>query len=125
MPLSMNLASLLRPGDTVAWSGGAAEPTALLELFNDQVDGIANVNVLLGFGLSTTLDAERVARHVHVKALGGSGTNRRFANSGMLDVLPVHYSHLPDLVRNASIKIDVVLTQLTASEKRITSYAHV
>jgi hypothetical protein len=47
--------------------------------------------------LENTIDAKRLASRMHVVALGGAGTNRRFQEIGALDVLPISYSALPDL----------------------------
>lgn len=121
----MDLASLIHPGDTIAWGGSAAEPTALLELFDAQIHRMPQAHVLLGFSLTETLDAARLLSRMHVKALGGAGSNRRFNAIGALDVLPVNYSALPHLVRSGDIPIDVVLVQLAAdgSGQRLTLLA--
>ncbi|MBZ4241915.1 acetyl-CoA hydrolase, partial [Mycobacterium tuberculosis] len=42
----------------------------------------------------------------------GSGSNRKLARAGVLDILPVHYSQLPGLIRSGGLRIDVVMLQV-------------
>ena len=111
---TLDLAKLIREGDTISWGGAAAEPSALLEVFNTQIERMPAAAVLLGFSLGEVVDAQRLAARLRLIALGGAGSNRRFHSFGGLDVLPAHYSHLPDLVRRGDLPIDVVLVQLAA-----------
>lgn len=108
---AVDLASLVREGDTIAWTGGAAEPMHLLGLLNAQIDRTPPCDALINLSVTEALDAKRVAGRMRIRALGGTGTNRRFRDVGM-DVLPAHYSALPDLVARGVVKIDVALVQL-------------
>jgi len=109
---AVDLAALVRAGDTVAWGGAAAEPTALLAALNAAAPRLPSCRGLANLGLTRTLDATRLAGRMHVAALGGAATNRRFQEAGLLDVLPVHYGAMPDLVRDGKVRIDVVLIML-------------
>jgi acetyl-CoA hydrolase len=111
-PGRLDLAALVRAGDTIAWGGAAAEPTALLEILDAQMERMPRASVLVGFSLSRTVDAGRLTRRMRVRALGGAATNARFATEGTLDVLPANYSALPELVRSGELGVDVVLVQL-------------
>ena len=111
MSEAIDFARLIREGDTIAWSGAAAEPGHLVALLNAQLDRIPPCSALIGLGLTQTLDAARVAGRLRIRALGGAGTSRRFQDVG-LDVLPAHYSAIPDLVAQEVVKVDVVLAQL-------------
>lgn len=113
-PDRLDLAALVQVGDSIVWGGAASEPTALLEVLNAQIERMPRASVLLGFGLTNTVDAARLTSRMHVKALGGAATNGRFGVDGRLDVLPAHYSELPDLVRSGDLAVDVVLVQLAA-----------
>jgi acetyl-CoA hydrolase len=114
MAEEIDLAGLLRPGDRLAWSAGPMEPSDLLGLLDRQLDRAPRVSVLLNISLQATLDAARLASRASVIALGGAVTNRRFQEIGALEVLPVNYSALPDLVAGGRLPIDVVLLQLAA-----------
>ena len=114
MPDQLDLAGLIREGDRIAWSAATVEPVALLGLLDRQLDRVARGSVLLNLSLVDAIDAERLGAHMQLAALGGAGTNRRFQASGALDVLPVNYSMMPDLVAQGALGIDVVLIQLAA-----------
>jgi acetyl-CoA hydrolase len=111
MSEAIDFAHLIREGDTIAWSGAAAEPNHLVGLLNAQLDRMPPCSALIGLGMTETLDAARVAGRMRIRALGGAGTSRRFQDVG-LDVLPAHYSAIPDLVAQGVVKVDVVLAQL-------------
>jgi acyl-CoA hydrolase len=110
----IDLAALIEPGDRVAWSCGAVEPATLLGTLDRQLDRVPRASVLLNISLERSIDAARLAARMHVAALGGAVTNRRFQDIGALDVLPASYSALPDLVASGRLGIDVVLLQLAA-----------
>lgn len=117
MSEAIDFKRIIHEGDTVAWPGGTAEPSHSLGQLNAQIDDVPRATVLLNLGLSETIDAARLAKRMHVKALGGAGTNRRFQDAGALDVLPAHYSALPELVARGIIKIDVAMVQLAGNER--------
>jgi acetyl-CoA hydrolase len=110
----IDLAGLIRPDDRVAWSGGPMEPAGLLGVLDRQLDRVPRACVLLNLSFEQSIDAARLASRMHVVALGGAVTNRRFQDIGALDVLPINYSMLPDLVAGGRLAIDVVLLQLAA-----------
>jgi len=114
MPDQLDLASLIRAGDRVAWSAATVEPVALLALLDRQLDRVERGSVLLNISLANSIDATRLATRMRITALGGAVTNRRFQEIGALDVLPVNYSMMPDLVAQGRLGIDVVLVQLAA-----------
>jgi acyl-CoA hydrolase len=114
MAEEINLAGLLRPGDRLAWSAGPVEPAHLLGVLDRQLDRAPRVSALLNVSFQTTVDASRLASRATVTALGGAVTNRRFQEIGALDVLPINYSAMPDLVTSGRLPIDVVLLQLAA-----------
>ncbi len=116
---NIDLAPLLREGDCIAWGGAAAEPAALLEALSAALPRAPACTGFANLGTTTVLDPAAVAGRMRIKALGGAGTNRRFQEVGALDVLPVHYGALPDLVRNGQFRIDVVLSMLTSDGGRL------
>lgn len=113
MPDAIDLAQHIQEGDCVAWSGAAGEPCHLVGLLNAQLDRLPACSALIGVGTAEILEPARVAGRMRIRGLGGAGTSRRFQEVG-LDVLPAHYSAIPDLVAQGVISIDVVLTQLAA-----------
>ena len=110
---TFDFARLIREGDCVAWSGAAAEPTGLVERFSAALPALPRCTGFASVGLTLALDPRQVAGRLRLRALGGTGTNRRFQAVGALDVLPAHYGALPDLVTDGTLKFDVVLTMLS------------
>ena len=90
------------------------EPAHLLGVLDRQLDRAPRVSALLNVSFQTRVDAARLASRATVTALGGAVTNRRFQEIGALDVLPINYSAMPDLVTSGRLQIDVVLLQLAA-----------
>lgn len=116
MSEGLDFKRIIREGDTVAWSGGTAEPSYSLAQLNAQIDDVPRATALINLSLTETVDAARFAKRMHIKALGGASTNRRFQDAGALDVLPAHYSALPELVAQGILKIDVAMVQLAGDE---------
>ena len=84
----------------------------MLGMLDRQLDCAPPVSVLLNVSFQTAVDAAHLASRA--TALGGAVTNRRFQEIGALDVLPINYSAMPDLVASGRWPIDVVLLQLAA-----------
>lgn len=107
------IADLVEPGDTLMWGMGQAEPLALLQRLNAEIDALPSpCKAVLGLTLTETLDAARFSERVAVRAFGGAGTNRRFQDLGNLDALPMNYSAVPGAIRSGTLRIDVALTAL-------------
>jgi acyl-CoA hydrolase len=112
MTEDIDLAGLIEPGDRLAWSAGAMEPVDLLHRLDQQLDRAPRASTLLNLSFESAITAARLAARMHIVALGGAVTNRRFQDIGALDVLPINYSALPELVASGRLSIDVVLMQL-------------
>ncbi|WP_250516899.1 acetyl-CoA hydrolase/transferase C-terminal domain-containing protein [Caballeronia sp. INDeC2] len=108
----MNLSALIRPGDTIMWGQSHAEPVTLMRALVGERHRIGRVRIFLGIGLSDVLKPEH-ADAFDFLAYCGSGSNRALARAGVLDILPAHYSQLPQLVRSAALRVDVVMLQVS------------
>src|SRR4051794_37051656 len=93
---ALDLARLIRPGETVAWIGTTAEPVTLVRLLDAQADRIGPIGVFAGLGLGQELQPGHDS--LAFTACGGAGTNRRFFERQAGGVVPAHYSDLPDLI---------------------------
>lgn len=108
---SLDLATLIHPGDTVMWGQANAEPLPLTQALMAQRQNIGRFRVMLGIANSPTCTPEH-ADHVDFIAYCGAGANRALANAGLLQVMPCHYSELPDLISSGTLRIDVLILQL-------------
>lgn len=110
------LCALIRPGDTVMWGQSHAEPVTLMRALVAQREHLKRVRLFLGIGLADVLSPEH-ADAFDFLAYCGSGTNRKLARAGVLDILPVHYSQLPELIRSGRLRIDVVMLQVSPPDE--------
>lgn len=113
MPMSpeTDLSAFISAGDTIVWGQSHAEPRTLIRHLIAQRHRFGRVRVFLGMGLSGQLRPEH-ADAIDFLAYGGGGTTRKLAPSGALDILPVHYSRLPHLIRSGALRIDVMMLQV-------------
>ncbi|PRH03855.1 acetyl-CoA hydrolase [Burkholderia multivorans] len=110
------LSSLIRPGDTVMWGQSHAEPVTLMRALVAQRHSFKRVRVFLGIGLADVLTPEH-ADAIDFLAYCGSGANRKLARANVLDILPAHYSQLPELIRSGALRIDVVMLQVSPPDE--------
>lgn len=108
----IDLARLIRPGDRLMWGQSFAEPRSLIAKVIEQRGRFGGISVFLGIGAGEHLHPEH-ADSIAFLSYCGSGTNRRLSKAGVLDILPVHYSHLPHLIRGGSLRIDVLMLQVS------------
>ncbi|WP_373452713.1 acetyl-CoA hydrolase/transferase family protein [Burkholderia sp. AU31652] len=106
------LSTIIRSGDTVMWGQSHAEPVTLMRALVAQREHLKRIRIFLGIGLADVLAPEH-ADAFDFLAYCGSGSNRKLARAGVLDILPVHYSQLPGLIRSGGLRIDVVMLQVS------------
>ncbi|SAK77153.1 acetyl-CoA hydrolase/transferase family protein [Caballeronia ptereochthonis] len=103
---------LIRPGDTIMWGQSHAEPVTLMRALVRARRRLARIRVFLGIGFAEVLEPEH-ADSIDFLAYCGSGSNRKLARAGVLDILPAHYSQLPGLIRSRALRVDVVMLQVS------------
>ncbi len=108
----LDLASVIRPGDRLMWGQSSAEPRTFIGKLIEQRDRLGGVRVFLGIGGAGQLGPEH-AGEIAFLSYCGAGANRKLQKAGVLDILPVHYSCLPDLIRNGGLRIDVLILQVS------------
>lgn len=108
---SLDLAGLVQPGDTVMWGQANAEPLPLTQALMAQRHKIGRFRVMLGIANTSTCKPEHADR-VDFISYCGAGANRELADAGLLQVLPSHYSELPELITSGALRIDVLMLQL-------------
>jgi acyl-CoA hydrolase len=90
----LDLASYIRPGDTVAWGQACAEPLTLTEALAEQRQRLGGVRCFTGISSSVALRTENCDR-LSFTSYTAAGANRALADAGALDILAAHYSELP------------------------------
>jgi acetyl-CoA hydrolase len=114
---SIDLAAVVRAGDTVTFGQGTAEPQTLTEALVAQRAAIGRFRVFLGSAFTETFSPEH-RDYIDFLGVGGIGTNRRLTRAGCLDVIPCHVSHMPGLIRDGRIPVDVLLVQVSPPNER-------
>lgn len=105
---ALEFADVILPGDLVCWGQAAVEPLPLTARLMAQRGRLGGFSAFIGIGLGDTPDPAYTDR-VRFSSFCGTGTNRRLAAAGALDILPVHYSDLPALLAS---RVDVLLLQV-------------
>jgi acyl-CoA hydrolase len=106
----LDMTRFVRAGDVVTWTQGAAEPLELVERLLAQRHRIGPFTILLPAGYARTVRPGHGDICTFV-GFGGVGSNRALAAAGQLDIVPAHLSHVPRLLADGDLHIDVVLTQ--------------
>jgi acyl-CoA hydrolase len=101
----LDLASFIRPGDTVAWGQACAEPLTLTEALAGQRQRLGGVRCFTGISSSSAVRPEH-GDFLSFTSYTAAGANRELMKAGALDILAVHYSDLPRL------HVDVILLSL-------------
>ena len=112
---AVDVSGLIRPGDTVLWGQANAEPLPLTSALMSQRRQIGPFRVMLGISNHRTCLPEH-GDTVEFMAYCGAGANRELYRAGMLDILPVHYSQFPELIRSGDLRIDVLMLQLSPAD---------
>ena len=113
----VDLGSVIRPGDGIVWGQACAEPLTLVEALASQRAALGGVGCFLGSSYSAILKPEH-ADHLRLASYCGIGTNRALADAGALQILPVPYSQLGQLLRKHTIKCDVLMLQVSPPNAR-------
>jgi acyl-CoA hydrolase len=113
---SIDFTKIVRPGDTVIWSQGIAEPAALIRRLMAQRHAIGPFNIFIGGSYSATILPEHTDV-VTVYGMGAVGSNSTLCRAGKMHVIPCHLSQLPALLETGAIRADVVLLQVSRPDR--------
>lgn len=102
---------LLANGDHIVIPTGVAEPPRLLEALSRQRRTLSDVAVcqVLAMRKYDYFDPETV-HHVRHKAWFLGAGSRQGAQQGWVDVVPVHFSEIPRLIRQGHTRVDVLFS---------------
>lgn len=112
-PTTLDLSQFVRPGDTITWGQTCSEPRALTRLLVEQADRIGDLRCFVGIPAESELTAETVPDGLAVHSYCGSGTNAGLYDAGRLQIWPVPYATLPELLSTGSLHADVVFVQVS------------
>ncbi len=104
------LAPLLRPGDMLMWSQGAAEPVDLIREALAALPGLGDLAVFLAGGYARLIGPDADPR-LRIHGMGAVGSNRALCEAGRMQVHPVNLSQLPFLLEQGIVPVSVVIVQ--------------
>ena len=116
-PVAPDLSGVVRPGDTLVWGQGAAEPVTLTRALVAQRQELSNkgkerLSIFLGVLKGETLRAEYVDTFRYF-GLGGLGDTSKLSRQGVVETMPIRLSSLPALFNSGHLRADVVFIQLS------------
>lgn len=109
---------IVRPGDAVLWSQGCGEPTALSQSLlarRHEIGGRFGAFLVTCYSRSL---AAGQADTVDFKGLVGTAGVRPLSRAGLIDILPVQYSRLDELISDGRIRCDVALVQVSPPDEQ-------
>ena len=110
-PAAPDLARYIQPGDLVAWGQGCAEPLTLTEALADQRKQLGGVRCFTGISSPAAVRPEH-CDYLSFSSYTAAGANRALSEAGLLDIVPCHYSRLPDILSRGPLRVDVLFLAL-------------
>lgn len=107
----LDLARYIRPGAMVAWSQGCAEPVTLTEALAEQRKQLGGVRCFAGISTTAAVRPEH-CDYLSFSSYTAAGANRALSEAGLLDIVPCHYSQLPDILGRGPLHVDALLLAL-------------
>ncbi|MFC9761753.1 acetyl-CoA hydrolase/transferase family protein [Rhodococcus jostii] len=111
----LHMADYLRPGDTVVIGQATAEPPELVARLIEAAHQCERLTAVCGYSLSDAWGKVTAGRP-RVVGYAAHGPLRPLAATGLMDVMPCHYSQLEQHVISGRIPVDVVLLQLPPAD---------
>jgi acyl-CoA hydrolase len=108
---ALELRRLIRPGDTIAWGQACAEPVTLTQALADQRHQLGGVRCFTGISSSPAVRPEH-CDYLTFVSYSAAGANRALRQAGALDILPCHYSQLPQILTDGPLRVDVLFLSL-------------
>ncbi|MET4577461.1 acetyl-CoA hydrolase/transferase family protein [Ottowia thiooxydans] len=112
--MTLDLARYIRPGDGIVFGQATGEPLTLTEALVQQRAALSGSSIFFGSGFSRTFQPAH-ADHLRFSGIGGVGTLRKLATSGVLDPVPCHISSVAGLIRDGTIRCDVAMVLVSPS----------
>src|SRR6201986_5432564 len=110
-PATLDLARYIRPGALVAWGQGCAEPLTLTEALAAQRQQLGGIRCFSGISTTAAVLPEP-CDYLSFSPYTAAGANRALSEAGLLDIVPCHYSQLPDILGRGPLRVDVVFMAL-------------
>jgi acyl-CoA hydrolase len=101
----LDLTRYIRPGALVAWSQGCAEPLTLTEALAGQRERLGGIRCFSGISTTAVVRPD-CCDYLSFSSYTAAGANRALSEAGLLDIVPCHYSQLPDILGAGPLRAD-------------------
>jgi acyl-CoA hydrolase len=108
---ALDLARYVRPGALVAWGQGCAEPLTLTEALAAQRQRLGGVRCFAGISTAAAVRPEH-CDYLSFSSYTAAGANRALSEAGLLDIVPCHYSQLPEILGRGPLRVGVLFLAL-------------
>lgn len=108
---------IVRPGDTVMWGQACGEPATLAPSL---LAARAEIGGRFGVFLVTSYSGVLKPEHVDVidfSGLVGTAGVRPLSRAGLIDIVPIQYSRLEQLIESGRIPCDVAIVQVSRPDE--------
>ena len=102
---------IVRAGDHVMVEAGPGEPQSLTRALLEQRHEIGPFTLIVTALYAGVIRADNTDG-VTILSPGAIGGTRALSKAGRLNVFPAHFSHVPRLIADKILKVDVYLTQI-------------
>ena len=109
-PATVDFTQFVKPGDHVLVETGPGEPQSLTRALLDQHHEIGPFRLIVNALFAGVIRAENTDG-ITLLGPGAIGGSRALSKAGRLNVFPSHFSHMPRLIRDKVLPVDVYLTQ--------------
>src|ERR1700741_913978 len=100
-----------RPGALVAGAQACPEPLTLTEALAGQRQRLGGVRCFSGISTTAAVRPEH-CDHLSFSSYTAAGANRALSEAGLLDIVPCHYSQLPDILGRGPPRADLLFLAL-------------
>jgi acyl-CoA hydrolase len=111
---ALDLARYVRPGALVAWGQGCAEPLTLTEALAGQRQHLGGVRCFAGISTAAAVRPEH-CDYLSFSSYTAAGANRALSEAGLLEIVPCHYSQLPEILSRGALRVGVLFLALPSA----------
>ncbi|MGC4962404.1 acetyl-CoA hydrolase/transferase family protein [Gordonia sp. DT101] len=114
-PRNLDLAGVLRPGDSIVIGQACGEPTTLLEGLVAAGRDIGDLSAFVATSFSGTLTPDSAAA-VSLSSMGAIGALRSMSKAHALDVIPCHVSQVAPMITAGHLRCDAAFVQVSPAD---------
>lgn len=112
---SIDLATLLRPGDHIVFGQACGLPTTLAGMLARDAERIPDLSAFIATSFSGDVSGD-LAKSVRLSSMGAIGSLRALTEIGALSVIPLHVGQVAPMISAGIIACDVAMIQVSPAD---------